>query len=243
MSDFILILCSVAVMLAMIMFFLGMIKPSLIRAKSRPHAALLSFGLFITSFIVLALLLPSEPQTEQNAAAVVAQEEKVSAKTPEFSIIEKTDLSTANRKRINVLIVSPGAGAKTKAERADVVMHVAKLIQKETDADVIRVALEPSVKVANRGGVFAYVIHTPDGCGHSGRTCDGKIWDLNSSETQVSDYEMSMWEAWVDHRDKFIEDGLLNEEKLQEFLAVQFKTDPEQITIPLIWREPVPVDI
>lgn len=218
-------------------FVLGMIKPSLVRAKSRGRAALFSFYFFIASFILFAISLPSKPKTEENAAAKTAITE--TATLPEYKVFKTSDRSMPTRKRLQIFIIADGA--KTKEERVAVVMHAARQIQIESGASVVRVALEASEKVAGGGSAFALATYIPDGCGQSGSPCDGKVWAVDAADTQVNEHEMAVWEAWIDNRNKFIEDDALNEEKLQEFLAVQFKTDPEKITIPFIWREPVDI--
>lgn len=236
MTTFVSMFFFVLLLSSLVLFVIGMIKPSLVKAKSRAKAAQGCLYLFAASFVLMGVFAPAKPKTPQNAAAITE-----TAAIPEYKIFKYSDYSMPDRKRINIRILADDA--KTRTERVAVVVHAARQTQKEESAHVVRVALEPSEIVSGGGSAFALATYIPDGCDQGGSPCDGKIWNVEAADTQVSARELAIWEAWKINRDKFEEKHGLSdhEDYLKAFLAKEFDTTPEKITLPRVTRTPVSI--
>ncbi|MGL5335956.1 MAG: DUF4875 domain-containing protein [Enterovibrio sp.] len=233
MSMFFLFLVALSVLILLI----GMVSPRLVRAKSRGKVALSSLYFFIVSVFLMIFFLPDPQHSEQDHVEVGT------VAAANFTIISKSDrILNNNRKSVRVSVVAPDA--KTKEQRVNLVVYIAKMVQKETGANMVRVTQEPSELVANRGSAFAIAYYMPDGCDYYGGNCGGKLWNVEAAETQVSEHELAVWVAWNANRDDFekmYED--MHEEMLKVFLAREFQTTPEQITLPFVNREPVEITL
>lgn len=158
----------------------------------------------------------------------------------EYRIIKQTDSNKAGRANAQLVIVSNTA--KSKIERAEIAAYAAKRAHAELGADVVFVALEASEKVAGWGNALALVTYISDGCGQNGKMCGSHEWDVYASDTQISENELEIWEAWIDNRDSFEENGALNEDKLKLFLAKKFNVAADEISLPLVIRNQVQLD-
>ncbi|MCU7964078.1 DUF4875 domain-containing protein [Shewanella sp. SW32] len=175
---------------------------------------------------------------EQAPATTVPAEQALTATKPvahPYEVISEEDNSWQDRKRLRWGIVAPTA--VTQLDRAETAKAAAKDLQEQTGADYVRVILEVAPFAANRGQGVAMVKYAPDGCDITGNDCNGKKWEVEASHVQLTDEQLAFWKAWLDNRERFDEDGLLNEDRLKAFLATKFGTTPDKIVIPFIYRE------
>lgn len=235
---------------------IGLLKPSL-AGKTTRGQVFKFYGLGAIAFLFLfaVFMEPVEPspdtstvQTEQqpevkapieqSPATTVPAEQAPTATKPvahPYEVISEEDNSWQDRKRLRWGIVAPTA--VTQLDRAETAKAAAKDLQEQTGADYVRVILEVAPFAANRGQGVAMVKYAPDGCDITGNDCNGKKWEVEASHVQLTDEQLAFWKAWLDNRERFDEDGLLNEDRLKAFLATEFGTTPDKIVIPFIYRE------
>ncbi|EGG0282947.1 DUF4875 domain-containing protein [Salmonella enterica] len=208
-------------------FVAGLIKPAWIKQETRGRV-LKFYGLGMLALLLLIGLVADPVEQAPAVAKGVAHE---------YQVIGKDDTSFAGRKRLRWVITAPTA--LTQADRAETAKAAAKALQDQTDADLAQVWLEVAPFAAGQGSQLAMATYTPDGCGASGKDCDGKKWDVEASDVQLTQEQLAVWKAWRENRDQFMEDGMVNEERLKSFLANKFGTTPDKITLPWVSREKV----
>jgi hypothetical protein len=111
---------------------------------------------------------------------------------PGYTVLEIKDTSTwtlekeskPERSRFEVSITAPAA--KTFEERGQTVVAACTALQREREAHVVRVWLEPNANTRGLGFVLAMATYSPDGKGMSGLE-SGEVWsDLSATDYQPS---------------------------------------------------------
>lgn len=222
---------------------IGLLNPSW-AGKATRGQVFKFYGLGAIAFLFLfaVFMEPVKPSsdvstvTTEQPSAVKAPIEQAPAVTQpvahEYQIIDKNNTSFSGRKRLRWIIISPAA--LTQIDRAETAKAAAMDLQKQTGADLAQIWLEVAPFTAGQGSQLAMATYIPDGCGNSGKDCDGKKWSVSASGVQLTDEQMAIWKAWRENREQFMPDGYLDEERLTEFLATKFDTTPDKITLPWI---------
>ena len=225
---------------------IGLLNPSWAGKATRGQVfKFYGLGAIVFLFLFAVFMEPAKPspgaatvQAEQLPVVNAPIEQAPAVTKPvahEYQVIAEENTSMRDRKRLRWRIVAPTA--LTQLDRAETAKSAAKDLQEQTGADYVRVTLEIAPFAANRGQGVAMVTYAPDGCDITGNDCDGKKWEVEASHVQLTDEQLSFWKAWLDNREQFEEDGLLNEDRLKAFLATKFGTTPDKIVIPFIYRE------
>ena len=203
----------------------GLIKPEWLKLVSRKQV-LKFYG---SAFLVVAFVVGvMSPQPGDQPIMV----DGVAGKVHAFQVIKGEDFSFPGRSRVSWAITAPTA--ETKADRAATVKEAAIQLQEKENADLVSVWLEVGSFAVGKGNSLARATYIPDGCGNSGKDCDGNKWNLEATDMQLTDQQLLVWKSWEQHRDKFKEDGLVNEQKLVAFLAEKLNLPEDQITLPWI---------
>lgn len=220
---------SILTTLVFIALVAGLIKPKLVEQESK-KVVLKIFGTwFLLLSFITSLFAP-----ESVEPLVV---DGIEGKAHKYQLIERDDTSFRGRDRLRWIIIAPTA--ITKADRAATAMKAARDLQNETNADLAQIWLEAGKFATGQGMQLAIATYIPDGCGNSGKDCDGKVWKVSASDAQLTDQQLMIWKAWEKHSGKFMEDGLVNEQKLITYLAGQLNLPEDQIDLPWIDREKV----
>ncbi|EGM68727.1 DUF4875 domain-containing protein [Shewanella sp. HN-41] len=227
---------------------IGLLKPSW-AGKATRGQVFKFYGLGAAVFLFLFALF-MDPVKQSPDIAAVSAEQISTAKAAigqtstvtkpvahEYQIIDKNDTSFAGRKRLRWIIISPSA--LSQIDRAETAKVAAMDLQKQTGADLAQIWLEVASFTAGQGSQLAMATYIPDGCGNSGKDCDGKNWNVSASGVQLTDEQMAIWKAWRENREQFMPDGYVDEERLKEFLATKFDTTPDKITLPWIERDDI----
>lgn len=203
-------------------------------------------GIILIGFLLFLVSLCANPETETDRTAS-SQKETTSPQKPmsdpppipeelkwnarRYEVLETKDISAMGRKRLSVRILAPTA--RTREERIATAQAVAIAMHRKTWPDFVTVFIE---QVAfDLGHSLAQVDYAPDGCGLSGTDCTGEMWTgVRATDQQAAPEQLALWEAWVQHRDQFREQtgmrkGIVNEDRLQAFLAKQFDMPPDEI--------------
>ena len=155
----------------------------------------------------------------------------------EYEVIEVEDRGHAFRDRLRVRISAPTA--ITSEDRVATAMEAALHFSEATGFDFVNAFIEATPSLY--GLMLAEASYAPDGCGVSGTGdhCTGLIWtDLRSTDMQLTQEQLEIWDAWERNKEDFterIEFGeasykQVNEERLKEFLAEKFATIPDHIS-------------
>ncbi|MGL4925643.1 MAG: hypothetical protein ACRC4K_02230 [Plesiomonas shigelloides] len=155
-------------------------------------------------------------------------------KSHDYQVIGESDLSFAGRKRMRYMIVSPTAA--TKEDRAQTAKTAAQNLQRTSRANLVDLWLVIGDFSNEQLAIATYI---PDGCGNGGDTCDGKIWSIEASDIDLTEKQLIIWRAWMEYRDQFRVDGIVNESKLKKFLAKKLNVSESEIRSPWINRSTV----
>lgn len=238
---------------------IGFLKPSW-AGKTTRGQVFKFYGLGAIAFLFLFAVFMEPVKTSPDAATVQAEQQLV-VKAPiaqppattvpaelapavskpvthEYQVIAEENTSMRDRKRLRWRIVAPTA--LTQLDRAETAKAAAKDLQEKTGADFTQIFLEAAEFTAGFGNVLAIATYAPDGCGVTGKECNGKQWEVSASATQLTDTQMAIWKAWIENREKFMPDGYLDEDRLKEFLAKKFDSTPDKITLPWVERDDIP---
>jgi hypothetical protein len=168
----------------------------------------------------------------------------VFAEVKPYEIVSQNDTSFANRKRVQIFIVSPEA--KTLQERIDTAKLAATEYSSKTGAKVVTVFLMPFSEAKGSGYYLAQASYWSDGCGNSGTQCDDKIWQINSTDQQLSDEQLKVAKEYYANADfysnskKFLDkDGLPDEKKIISHITKKLKIKAKNVDFPSLFLEPV----
>ena len=155
-----------------------------------------------------------------------------------YEIVSQKDTSFANRKRVQIFIVSPDA--KTLQQRVDTTKIAATDYSDKTGAKVVSVFLVPFKQAVGTGYNLAAVNYWSDGCGNSGTQCDGKQWNVRATDQQLTDLETKIAYEYYSNSDKFIDSyGLPDEEKLQAYIAKKLKIKVKDANLTMLFLDTV----
>lgn len=195
--------------------------------KVKPEQAKRGMIASVVLFFIVGLVGGPPPETSPEPASL--------GTAHQYTVIDDADVSFPGRTRLNRFISAPAA--LSKEDRAETVMQAAKDLQAQKDADLVTIYLEVGLFAKGQGRSLAMATYIPDGCGNSGDDCDGVEWKVSASDYQLTEQELAIWKGWREHREQFIEDGLVNESRLIAFLADQMNISEDQIDLP--WIEQV----
>lgn len=134
---------------------------------------------FIT---ILTLGCATRPNTSQNRLSP-AKTETSAPESPAYTILARKDESIPNRKRLFFSISAPEA--KGYEVRGKIVIAASRALQRDYQADVVEVWLEPNDNTQGLGFVLAMATYSPDGKGMSGME-EGEVW----YHVQATDYQL-----------------------------------------------------
>ena len=161
-----------------------------------------------------------------------------------YEIISKNDTSFANRPRAQIFIVAPET--KTLQQRIDTAKIAATDYSSKTGAKVVTVFLMPFPEAKGTGYYLAQASYWSDGCGNSGTQCDDKIWQINSTDQQLSDEQLKVAKEYYANADfysnskKFLDnDGLPDEKKIISHITKKLKIKAKNVDFPSLFLEPV----
>lgn len=161
-----------------------------------------------------------------------------------YEIISEKDTSFANRPRAQIFVVSPET--KSLQQRVDTAKIAATDYSSKTGAKVVSVFLMPFPEAKGTGFYFARVNYYSDGCGNSGTQCDDKIWEIKSTDQQLSDEQLKVAREYYANIDfyssskKFLDkDGLPDEKKIINNIVQKLKIKSKNIDFPSLFLEPV----
>lgn len=144
--------------------------------------------------------------------------------------VAKDDDGQDNRKA-KFHIVAPDA--ISKADRAATVKKAAMELAPGKLVKVVFLAFDQSV--VGSGNNLASANYFADGCGFSGRECDGKEWEIQATDAQVSAEQLTISREWENNKKRFTDKtGNIDEQKLTRFLAKKLGTTAEKISLPFI---------
>lgn len=161
-----------------------------------------------------------------------------------YEIISEKDTSFANRPRAQIFVVAPDAA--NLQQRVDTAKLAATDFSSKTGAKVVSVFLMPFSEAKGTGFYFARANYYSDGCGNSGTQCDDKIWEIKSTDQQLSDEQLKIAKKYYSNADfyssskKFLDkDGLPDEKKIINHIAKKLKINAKNIEFPSLFLEPV----
>lgn len=164
-----------------------------------------------------------------------SQVEQASWGVHPYKVIEDEDISSSNRNRRRITIVSPTAN--TREDRIATLIAAAKQGWQEHNSQYIGMFHLPF----ELGPTTARIDYAPDKCGVSGEDCSGLVWtNAHASEAIFSPEQIKIYTAWEKNKDEFKEFDeefgfeRINEERLKLYLAEQFDSTSEQISSTVI---------
>ncbi|AYN28990.1 DUF4875 domain-containing protein [Buttiauxella sp. 3AFRM03] len=155
----------------------------------------------------------------------------------DYKILESVSYGVGKRGGSRIHIVSEMASSQ--ADRAATAQAAAKAYLKEHLLQQVTVHLEVNEFTIYKGAQLAIATYTPDGCGNSGKDCDGKAWEISASEQQLTPLDVAIMKEWHANKDSFKQHGLVNEDKLELFISKKLRVPLEQVTLPYITREEI----
>ncbi|MCX8578833.1 toll/interleukin-1 receptor domain-containing protein [Gilliamella sp. B2717] len=162
----------------------------------------------------------------------------------QYEIISENDTSFASRSRAQIFIVSPET--KNLQQRVDTAKIAATDYSSKTGAKVVSVFLMPFPEAKGTGFYFARVNYYSDGCGNSGTQCNNKIWEVMSTDQQLSDKQLKIAKEYYSNADfyssskQFLDkDGLPDEKKIINHIAKKLKINAKNIDFPSLFLESV----
>ena len=100
----------------------------------------------------------------------------------------------------------------------------------------------PFPEAKGTGFYFARVNYYSDGCGNSGIQCDDKIWEISSTDQQLSDEQLKVAKEYYSNAyfysstKKFLDkDGLPGEKKIINHIAQKLKINAKNIDFPSLF--------
>ena len=161
-----------------------------------------------------------------------------------YEIISEKDTSFVNRTRAQIFIVSPEA--KSLQARIDTAKIAATDYSSQKGVKVVSVFLMPFAEAKGSGYYFAQAFYWSDGCGNSGTQCNDVIWEVKSTEQQLTDDQLEVAKEYYANQDvyfnskKFLDkNGLPNEKKIISDITQKLKIKNKNIEIPLLFLEQV----
>lgn len=161
-----------------------------------------------------------------------------------YEIISEKDTSFVNRTRAQIFIVSPGA--KSLQARIDTAKIAATDYSSQKGVKVVSVFLMPFAEAKGSGYYLAQAFYWSDGCGNSGTQCNDVIWEVKSTEQQLTDDQLEVAKEYYANQDvyfnskKFLDkNGLPNEKKIISDITQKLKIKNKNIEIPLLFLEQV----
>lgn len=161
-----------------------------------------------------------------------------------YEIISEKDTSFVNRTRAQIFIVSPEA--KSLQARIDTAKIAATDYSSQKGVKVVSVFLMPFAEAKGSGYYLAQAFYWSDGCGNSGTQCNDVIWEVKSTEQQLTDDQLEVAKEYYANQDvyfnskKFLDkNGLPNEKKIISDITQKLKIKNKNIEIPLLFLEQV----
>ncbi|MCB1201328.1 MAG: hypothetical protein KDK41_11845 [Leptospiraceae bacterium] len=168
----------------------------------------------------------------------------------EYEVIKSDDNSIEGRKRMTFAIKS---SAKTMEDRQHTTAKAALQLQEKHSLDTIYIHLEEDIKTATGGYQYCIVSFAPDGKGNGSNDwewqsscadnvttslggCQGPNDDQDCVSNIISKKQVEIIAAWRENREKFIENGSLNEAKLKKFISEKLSIPVNRVTLPLVQR-------
>ena len=154
------------------------------------------------------------------------------AQAHSYKVIDAEDFSSAKRKRIRWHIVAPQA--ESVADRAATVVQAAKdLMAEAVETDRVAVWLHIDERLMAAGKLLASASYTPDGKGASGEDDGGEVWEVESSDTQLSEQDLRVLMGWEQHKERFRDElELLDEERLVQYLSEELNIGETEVKFP-----------
>lgn len=158
-----------------------------------------------------------------------------------YEVIQDTDTSIGTKRiRANITIVAQGAHDKTS--RADTIKQAIDDKVKQTHAIVVTAMLIPSKDLLGSGALLAKGEYYADGCGASGKACDGTKLQLSSSNIKLSEQTVRIWVQSVKSANELAEKRIFDEEKVTADVAKKMKIKASEVNVPYIELEPIITD-
>jgi len=161
-----------------------------------------------------------------------------------YEIVSEKDTSFVNRSRAQIFIVSPEA--KSLQARIDTAKIAATDYSSQKGVKVVSVFLMPFAEAKGSGYYLAQAFYWSDGCGNSGTQCNDVIWEVKSTEQQLTDDQLEVAKEYYANKDvyfnskKFLDkNGLPNEKKIISDITQKLKIKNKNIEIPLLFLEQV----
>ncbi len=230
------------------------------RIPTRPRAAVVMLGSIIVFIVAGSMIAPESTrqdesrvvETQKSTSAVTSQQESETSQSAQtsipqttneevawtarpFEIISDKDISFVNRFRRTISIVAPTA--LTREDRIATMMAAARQSWDEHHSQFIGVDLLPFESGLGRGILLGQIYFAPDKCGISGKECTDRIWtNASASDVIITPEQEQIYTAWHDNADRFKEVDpnygleVINEERLDEYIAAQFDTTSEDVS-------------
>lgn len=157
-------------------------------------------------------------------------------KTITYKVVGERDFSFNGRKRVGVYVFAPDA--TTKEERAAVVKQAALDLQSKTNADFADAILEVADFAYGTGNVLAMADYAPDGCGTSGKDCNGNKWSILASDAQVPALQIKVLKQWEALKSSYQGSkgylDLEDEAKLSNIIAQKLNIKIKDVRLPMV---------
>lgn len=175
-------------------------------------------GIFVALFI-FGLIVGPQPkkESEEGIADMVETpiQEPAPAKNIDVNIFKERDTSFASRKRIQVDAYAPNAITNYEREKT-----LESIAQRYVDQgyDYTQVYLRPTAEADYNAifGSFGFIEVIPDGCGLSGKDCNGKKLNKKISDYVLTEVDQNYIDAYI---------------KNHRLILFDFNQDPENWTI------------
>ena len=149
----------------------------------------------------------------------------------EFTVVEDEDISSSNRARRRVFVVS--LTAQTREDRITTLIEATKVVWGKYNSQFIGMFLLPF----ESGPVVARINYAPDKCGVSGEDCTDRMWtEAYASDAVFTPEQKEIYMAWESNKDRFKEIDkdygfeAINEDHLKAYLGERFGMSPEEIS-------------
>lgn len=196
---------------------------------------------FFSVFIILGIIASVFDNEKQKTNTEQKKEHKNTNLVAKinYTIIKKSDYSFPRRKRIRWIIYSKEAD--TGEKRRNLFLQASYELQKSSGADQVNIFIEPLpyIYASGKGDSLAIGTYTPDGLGNSGDS-KSNVWELELSQQQLTNKELSILNLWYKHRDNFrSQNGLVNEKALKTRIAETLNIPISDVSKKWISREKI----
>ncbi|OYQ90158.1 hypothetical protein B9T10_02225 [Wohlfahrtiimonas chitiniclastica] len=145
-----------------------------------------------------------------------------------YNVINKRNTGFANYHRGQVHIY---ANTTSEAERIATLIQAAKDLKSSEDYQYFQVFLHPYPKEMSIIGTVGSLTYDVYGKGVSSRDTNSPSMNISVALGNITPEQDKVIKAWDKYRDNFIQDGIVNEEKLKAYLIKNKILTPQELDL------------